>query len=407
MHSRTTHAEGTAQGRAPGVYLHFAVRDRLEGVRTGRPVFIGRPHSSPQPEAHPGVHIHRLSVWEDFALTVGEPPPEGSFLGPAVRGFFENGGAQCLVVTCSVERWPALLNDDSRIYASVLSEFDDIDLVCAPDLAKEKADQRLALQRQLLAHCDRLQDRFVILDAPADATATDAARQWDDLVSPNGALYFPWVLPNHKSSRDTHARGEDRWVPPCGHIAGVYARTDRRVGIHKAPANELLEDVVDIRVHVSDEEQGVLNDVGVNCLRALPGRGIRIWGARTLSGQVEWRYVNVRRLFIALRRWMDSECVDLVFDSNDSQLWNRIRDRVNNYCYALYQSGALKGETPEEAYYVKCDAETNPAGERAVGKVTAEIGLAATRPAEFIVVRITQEAASGSTEGTSRIRERS
>jgi uncharacterized protein len=196
-------------------------------------------------------------------------------------------------------------------------------------------------------------------------------------------------------------------VPPCGHIAGVYARTDRREGVHKAPANELIEGVVDIRVHLSDEEQGVLNQVGVNCLRALPGRGIRIWGARTLSGQAEWRYVNVRRLFITLRRWLENECRDLVFDSNDPQLWKRLRDRLNNYCYTLYQSGALKGETPEEAYYVKCDAETNPATQRAIGQVTTEIGLAAIRPAEFIVVRITQEAGSGSTEGTSTITERS
>jgi uncharacterized protein len=117
--------------------------------------------------------------------------------------------------------------------------------------------------------------------------------------------------------------------------------------------------------------------------------------------------VNVRRLFITLRRWVESECRDLVFESNVPQLWDRIHDRLSSYCYALYRSGALKGATPEEAYYVKCDAETNPVADRAIGQVTAEIGLAANRPAEFIVVRITQEAASGSTEGTSTIRERS
>jgi phage tail sheath protein FI len=406
MHSWTAHADGTAQSRAPGVYFHFAVREPVAGFRTGRPAFIGRPHSSRLREPHPGVQIHRLSEWDDFTSIVGAPPSEGSFLAHAVRGFFENGGEQCVVVTCSVDHWPALLDDDSLDKASVLSAIDDIDLVCAPDLVKETADQRVVLQRQLLAHCDRLRDRFAILDAPRDATPADAARQWNELASLNGALYFPWVLPPRRSRRGTH-EGKDLWVPPCGHIAGVYARTDRRMGVHKAPANELLEGVVDIRVRLSDEEQGVLNHVGVNCLRVLPGRGIRIWGARTLSGQAEWRYVNVRRLFITLRRWMESRCRDLVFDSNDPQLWNRISDRLTEYCYALYQNGALKGETPEEAYYVKCDAETNPAAELAVGRVTAEIGLAATRPAEFIVVRITQEAASGSTERTPTIRDRS
>jgi len=407
MESWTAHANGTAPNRAPGVYFHFAVRDRAAGFRTGRPVFIGRPHSNQLREPRPGVQIHRLSEWNDrdFTLTVGQAPPEGSFLAHAVRGFFENGGEQCVVVTCSTDHWPALLDDHSRSRASVLSEIEDIDLVCAPDLAKEAAGPRVVLQRQLLAHCDRLQDRFAILDAPPDSTSHDVARQWNELTSPNGALYFPWILPQRRSSRD--ADRETRWVPPCGHVAGVYARTDRRVGVHKAPANELLEGVVDIRVHVSDEEQGVLNHVGINCLRAMPGRGIRIWGARTLSGQAEWRYVNVRRLFVTLRRWLDTECRDLAFESNDPQLWNQIRDRLNNYCYTLYRHGALKGDTPEEAYYVKCDAETNPADQREVGQVTAEIGLAATRPAEFIVVRITQEAASGSPDETSIIRQRS
>jgi phage tail sheath protein FI len=180
-------------------------------------------------------------------------------------------------------------------------------------------------------------------------------------------------------------------------VAGVYARTDYRVGVHKAPANALVEGVVDIRAHVDDREQGILNAVGVNCLRALPGRGIRVCGARTLSGRAEWRYVNVRRLVITVRRWLENECLDLVFDPNDSQLWNRIRDRLSSYCFTLYRSGALKGDTPEEAYYVKCDAETNPPAERDDGEVTTEIGLAATRPAEFIVVRITQRAGRGVT----------
>ena len=368
-------------------------------------MFIGRPHSGTEREPARGMQVHRLSAWEDFALKVGKPQREESFLAHAVRGFFENGGEYCVVVTCAIDKWPDLFDDDSRHHASRLSEIEDIDLVCAPDLAKEDTN-RLALQRQILAHCDRMRDRFAILDAPFKTTAADAAKQWSSLVSPNGALYFPWILSRRWSSGDTHADTADRWVPPCGHIAGVYARTDRRVGVHKAPANEIVEGVVDIRVHVSDEEQGVLNHVGVNCLRVLPGRGIRIWGARTLSGQAEWRYVNVRRLFITLRQWLESECRNLVFDANDPQLWNRIRDRLNNYCYTLYLSGALKGETPEEAYYVKCDAETNPATQRAIGQVTTEIGLAATRPAEFIVVRITQEA-SGSTEGTSTITERS
>ena len=217
-------------------------------------------------------------------------------------------------------------------------------------------------------------------------------------MSANGALYFPWI-------QTLNASGTLQWVPPCGHLAGIYARTDARVGVHKAPANEVVEGAVDVLVHVGDEGQSVLNGVGVNCLRVLPGRGIRVWGARTLSGQAEWRYVNVRRLFITVQRWLESETRDLVFEPNQPGLWDRIRDRVNNYCYTLYQSGALKGLTPQEAYYVKCDAETNPLPQREAGEVTTEIGLAPNKPAEFIVVRITQSAENGSVTRTSFIGE--
>jgi uncharacterized protein len=386
--------DGTARLLRPGVYFRYARPERVATFQTGRPVFIGLPQVD---AAASSVQVHSLSKWEDFHVQVGKPSEE-SYLAPAVRGFFENGGERCVVVTCTFEMWPKLIDDDVHARPSRLWEMDDVDLVCAPDLPRDPAE-RMQRQQQILAYCERMGNLFAILDAPlerekgVEVDVDYLLAHRTELVSPNGAIYFPWI-------QTRHSRGRSEWVPPCGHIAGVYARTDARVGVHKAPANETVEGIVDLRVHVSDTDHGNLNGSRVNCLRVVPGRGIRVLGARTLIDQHEWRYVNVRRLFIAVRRRLETEYRDLVFDSNSPQLWNRIRDRLNNYCYTLYRSGALKGETPEEAYFVKCDAETNPPEHRDNGLVTTDVGLAATRPAEFIVVRITQQVASGSPDAT-------
>src|SRR5262245_24562161 len=404
MAIRATRADGaTRYLRTPGVYFEYIPSERAVVRRTGRPVFIGLPQEK---STATGVQVHRLSKWEDFNVTMGKPV-QGSYLAPAVRGFFENGGDQCLVLTFPSDLWSKLVDDEARGYGSRLWEMEDVDLVCAPDLPDDPGE-RVERQRQILAHCERMRDRFAILDARPKVNVEEIINRRAELTSANGAMYFPWIQTRYAWPHVPRDPGDSvAWVPPCGHIAGVYARTDARVGVHKAPANEIVEGIVDLRVRVSDAEHGDLNESRVNCLRAMPGRGIRIWGARTLSGQAEWRYVNVRRLFITLRRWMESECRDLVFESNDLQLWDRISDRLNSYCYALYRSGALKGARPEEAYYVKCDAETNPPEQRDDGMVTTEVGLAATRPAEFIVVRITQQAASGSADATVTITERS
>jgi phage tail sheath protein FI len=177
-------------------------------------------------------------------------------------------------------------------------------------------------------------------------------------------------------------------VPPSGHVAGIYARSDQQRGIHKAPANEVLEGVLDLEVNLTDEQQGELNPEGVNCLRAFPGRGIRVWGARTLSGE-PWVYVNVRRLFLTAARWIERNLAQKVFEPNDSRLWEQIKRELTAYFSALLRQGGLRGNTAQDAFYVKCDEETNPPEVRDVGMVVTDIGLAAARPNEFIVVRIT------------------
>jgi phage tail sheath protein FI len=171
-------------------------------------------------------------------------------------------------------------------------------------------------------------------------------------------------------------------------VAGVFARCDARVGVFKAPANEALIGVLDLEFPLGPEVQAGLNPQGVNCLRALPGRGLRVWGARTLSADPTWLYVNVRRLFITLARWIDRNMGWAAFEENTPRLWTRIRRELGVYLGALWEAGALRGASAAEAFYVKCDAETNPAGDRDQGRVVTEIGLAPTAPAEFVVVRI-------------------
>jgi uncharacterized protein len=397
---------------APGVYFEEAAPRDAGEIRTGQPAFLGlarptelsarletglaRPTKlTARLETGQPLQAHWLSKWDHFAEKVGESP-EGSFLSHAVRGFFDNGGERCVVVPFAHDMpvsgggdgWQALLDK----CLNWLERVDEVDLVCAPDLPTEPA-ARVISHSLILKHCETMGNRFAILDTAPEATPEGAILHWRSLFPTEGALYFPWI-------RIVVSEFDTRLVPPCGHVAGVYARTDAALGVHKAPANEVVEGAVDLGVHVDDSAQRTLNAVGVNCVRAFPGRGIRIWGARTLNGRDEWRYVNVRRLFISLRRWIGIRCQDLVFEANEPSLWKRVRDRLNTYCYDLYLSGALKGLTPDEAYYVKCDAETNPPGARELGEVVTEIGLAPVKPAEFVVVRITQSAAGTAMELT-------
>jgi len=158
--------------------------------------------------------------------------------------------------------------------------------------------------------------------------------------------------------------------------------------VHKAPANEVLHGVSDLVPDVSDADQAELNPIGVNCLRAFPGRGIRVWGARTLSREPAWTYISVRRLFLTVGRWIERNLTDVPFEPNDARLWSRIERELTTYFSELLRQGALKGNTAADAFYVKCNAETNPQEGRDAGKVVTEIGLAPSVPAEFIVVRI-------------------
>lgn len=357
--------------QTPGVYREDVFLPPADELRTGVPAILGYAEDG-------DVNIPQtLTLWAQFVEKFGAPPEEG-YLAGAVRGFFENGGEMCFVVCLDNTLSP---QDALRKGLESLEPLNVVDLVCAPDIMAS-SDQEAMLQQMVLEHCEKTGDRFAILDSPQGATVDGVLSRRRELRGTNGALYYPWV-----KVLDGETMVEDS-VPPCGHVVGVYARSDRRIGVHKAPANEILEGVLDLEADVSDAQQGRLNPVGVNCLRAFPGRGIRVWGARTLSNESAWTYVNVRRLFLTAGRWIERNMAGVVFEPHDQRLWARIVRELTAYFNDLFQRGALKGQTSQEAFYVKCNAETNPSEVRDAGMIVTEIGLAPTVPGEFVVVRI-------------------
>jgi phage tail sheath protein FI len=364
----------------PGVYKEEIFPKSAVELRTGVPAFLGLSQSQKpnQPQ--------QLTLWVQFEQIFGQPLPN-SYLAYAVRGFFENGGRLCYVVRLKDATKEALLEG-----LAALELLDDIDLVCASDIMRSPpstTDPQLvrAMQSEVLNHCIRLGDRFAILDSLPQASLEQVQQQKKGLTEQSyGALYYPWVRVGNGPEES------DNFVPPCGHIAGVYARSDERVGVHKAPANEILEGVFGLEVSLTNAQQGQLNPEGINCLRAFPGRGIRVWGARTLSRDPEWIYINVRRLFLTVGRWIEINMADTVFEPNDPKLWAKIRRDLTIYFNGLFQKGALLGSSPADAFYVKCDEHTNPLEVRDAGMVVTEIGLAAAVPGEFIIVRIVRSA---------------
>jgi phage tail sheath protein FI len=283
-----------------------------------------------------------------------------------------------------------------------LFAFDEVNMVCAPDLMKayevlgtEKAKIAEAdtivksVQESILTFCRKAHYPFAILDAPSRFNVQEVAEWRMNLPggdTPHGALYYPWI----KIADPFDARRQIE-IPPCGHIAGIYARSDSQRGVHKAPANELVGGAVDLRLNVTKNEQELLNPIGVNCIRAFPGRGIRVWGARTLSmTDPAWRYINVRRLFSYVEASIERSTQWVVFEPNDHVLWAKVRRDVSAFLRTVWLSGALFGQTPEEAYYVKCDAETNSPELRDLGQMVCEIGMAPVKPAEFVIFRFSQ-----------------
>jgi phage tail sheath protein FI len=429
---------------SPGIYVEEVPSGArpIGAAGTSTAGFVG---TAPDPSARLNEAV-AVNSWSEFLRIFAPSAPAQDVtqatvtpLARAVFGFFDNGGGRCFVVNIPPGA-PIGSSGRGRTGLAALEAIDEVAIVAAPGFADALSYETL------LSHCERLGDRVAILDPPADFSdiepltrvatvgvpkpadggdsgkdaqgrdpqgrdaqgkdgpAKDAQRpatrpSGDEPAglrprqSDYGTFYAPWIVVRDPLSGDVVA------TPPSGHVAGVWARTDTTRGVHKAPANEPIRGVVDLSYRITRGEQETLNPAGVNCIRYFPAEGVRIWGARTLAAEAsEWRYLNVRRLFSMLKESIGDGTRWIVFEPNDELLWRSIRRDINAFLTRVWRDGALMGATPGEAFFVKCDAETNPPDVRDAGMVVAEIGVAPVKPAEFVVFKLSQSSIGSDTD---------
>lgn len=384
--------------KAPGVYVERVSSGNkpIESAGTSTAAFIGESLEGP---VNTAVEVANWSQYTKYFGGFDRSP----HMATAVYQWFNNGGGLAFVnnvgkpaeaaeaskkkgdkgakVAAGRPDVGAFIGEDKgpgrRTGLNAFNSIDEISLVVAPGVTDS------AVHDAILGHCENLKDRFAILDCPEDLDAglSDMYKPRD---SSYGAYYFPWIQVYDPVSK------ANKYVPPSGAVAGVYARCDTERGVHKAPANEIVRGALGLKYQLTGAEQELLNPRGINVIRDMGDRGIRVWGARTLSSDPEWRYINVQRLFLMVEQSIRSGTQWTVFEPNDEKLWAAIARNIKAYLTTVWRSGALFGKTPEEAFYVKCDAETNPKELIDLGQVNIEIGIAPVKPAEFVIFRIAQ-----------------
>ncbi|MGC5173151.1 phage tail sheath family protein [Microbacterium sp. DT81.1] len=419
----------------PGVYVEelLAGPKPIEGVGTNVAALIG---VADNPDAPVGVPT-AVNNWTQYTNLFAGPGPS-SDLGLAVHGFFLNGGQRCYVL--NIGKDGSVGGTSSQRGISALEPIDEIAIVAAPGFTDAVSYEAV------ISHCEGMKDRVAVLDFPsgirdlntltraatASGSASSSSSASGSATSPSGEGESdaegesdtegadetppPPPAPGRRggpgggpSEEGSAARATDWaaqygpyvWIvdpvtgklvlaPPSGHVAGVWARVDGSRGVHKAPANETLRGAVDLEYALTPSEQGLLNSSGINAIRMMNG-SIKIWGARTRAERgSEWTYLPVRRLFAFAEESIQQGTNWVVFEPNDRTLWNLLRRDVVAFLRRLWSDGALFGATEREAFFVKCDAETNPPENIDAGILTALVGMAPVKPAEFIVFKVSQ-----------------
>lgn len=398
--------------QTPGVYVEEIESGSkpIEAGATNIVGFLGVAEKGPVNQAT------LVTNWTQYTKIFGGLH-EGGWLGHGVYQFFQNGGTKCYINNLAEPKpkkgeasqkngdkasekadepishakyevknpdniAKLIIGKDEGVGKKsglhLFDEIQDISLICAPGVTDPAA------QDAILTHCEKNRFRFAVLDSPETLEGgIDTMPMPRDSIM--GAYYFPWV-----QMYDMVA-DQNIYAPPSGGICGVYGRVDSTRGVHKAPANELFKTALGLKYNLTDAEQEMLNPKGINCIRDFPGRGIRVWGARTISSNPEWRYVNVRRLFCMVEQALQNGTSWVVFEPNTRDLWKKITRNITAFLLNIWKSGALFGNSPEEAFYVRCDDELNPPESIDAGYVTIELGLAPAKPAEFVVFRVSQK----------------
>jgi uncharacterized protein len=370
---------------SPGVYVEEVpgASKPIEAVGTSTVGFLGECSKGPVNE------VVFCPNWTTFTKHFGDFA-DSEYLAHAVYGFFNNGGRRCFVLnvgTGDADKRPGRFigfdkGPGERAGLHAFEEVEEIAIVSAPGQTNP------AIQDAVLTHCEKMRYRFAILDSPETIESGGVDKLGKPRDSKYGAYYFPWIEVYDPIKGNI-------FVPPSGHMAGVYARSDTERGVHKAPANEIVRGALSLKYNITRGEQDILNPKGINCIREFSGRGIRVWGARTISSDPEWRYVNVRRLFNMVEHSIENGTQWVVFEPNDQTLWKRVQRNITAFLLRVWREGGLFGETPEQAFYVKCDSETNPPEVIDAGQMICEIGMCPTKPAEFVIFRIGQMPTGG------------
>jgi uncharacterized protein len=313
-------------------------------------------------------------------LTATTPTPENPTPGVVVVEVPLDGGADGDAP--GIGAYTGVAEDPGGLEALELVE--EIAIVAAPAASAGGADLAAAVAQALVGHCERMQYRVAILDSRPGLDLRGVQAQRAAIDSTRAAFYYPWVR-----IADPFGAGTVD-LPPSGFVAGVWARTDRERAVWKAPANEVVLGALGFERPIGTAQQEVLNPLGINCLRSFEGRGHRIWGARTASSDPEWKYLNVRRYFVYLERSIDRGTQWAVFEPNGEALWANVRRTISDFLFGEFQAGALLGAKPEAAYFVKCDRSTMTQNDLDNGRLVCQVGVAALRPAEFVVFRVGQ-----------------
>jgi phage tail sheath protein FI len=378
---------------SPGVYIEEVDSGSkpIEAVGTSTAGFIG------ECEVGPINEPILCTNWSTYTKHFGDFK-NSKYLAHGVYGFFNNGGGIAFVLNVGTMDQAAAagkkfassaalyMGEDNgpgtRTGLKALEEIEEIAILVAPGQTDP------AIQDMLLSHCENMKYRFAVLDSPETIQKGGVDKLPKPRDSKYGGYYFPWIEVYDPEKGNI-------FMPPSGHVAGVYARVDAERGVHKAPANEIVRGALGLRYTITKGEQDILNPKGINCIREFKGRGIRIWGARTISSDPEWRYVNVRRLFNMVEASIEKGTQWVVFEPNDEALWKKVTRNIKAFLSLIYMSGALFGKSPDQAFYVKCDEETNPPEVIDAGQMICEIGLCPVKPAEFVIFRIGQMPTGG------------
>jgi phage tail sheath protein FI len=396
--------------QTPGVYVEeiSSGSKPIEAGATNIAGFLGVAEKGPVNEAV------LVTNWTQYTKLFGGMHDKG-WLGHGVYQFFQNGGTKAYInnlmempekkkdtkakdgdnaeAEADTKKEPVKIENPPDIAKLIIGkdegvgkktglflfdEVPDIAIVAAPGVTDPAATDAI------LTHCEKNRFRFAVLDSPEELE-----KGIDTMPMPRdsmmGAYYFPWV-----EMYDTVA-DQNVYAPPSGGMCGMYSRVDGTRGVHKAPANEIFKTALGLKYNLTDAEQELLNPKGINCIREFPGRGIRAWGARTISSDPEWRYINVRRLFCMVEQAIQNGTNWVVFEPNTRDLWKKIVRNITAFLLNTWRSGALFGDTPEEAFYVRCDDELNPPESIDAGYVVVELGMAPAKPAEFVVFRVAQK----------------